>query len=83
MLKLSRLSAEIGLGALIEVNDTEVVGIDEVEELPVVAALVAVLAEVVFEPLRGAFTVAEIGSNVALAVGVSDSYREIAGVPSA
>jgi len=77
---MSRLSAEIGLGSLIGVNDAEVVSIDKVQELRVIAALVAVLGEVVLEPLGGAFIVAEVGSHVAPAVGVSHSYREIAGV---
>ena len=77
---MSRLSAVICLGSLVAVKDAEVICIDEVKELRVIAALVAVLGEVVLEPLGGAFIVAEVGSHVAPAVGVSHSYREIAGV---
>ena len=45
-----------------------------------IAALVAVLGVVVAEPLGGALIVAEVGGHIALAVGVTHSYREVSGI---
>ena len=45
-----------------------------------IAALVAVLGVVVAEPLGGALIVAEVGGHIALTVGVTHSYREVAGI---
>ena len=45
-----------------------------------IAALVAVLGVVVAEPLGGALIVAEVGGHIALTVGVTYRYREVAGI---